>query len=192
MTLGISKKEKPMFGNSHKGSSSVPKKRHTSEFILILLLLLSVVGIALTDFSPTKGFWYWMAMGPVFCVATIAIEWSRMNRQGESKGRLVWTQVFHWFGYLVIVYLVFLLSGKDTGRLNNVDVGLVALLILAFATFSAGITASWRISIVGVFLGIAVVAIALLEEYIWALLIPLALIIIGVFLFRRRKSKQAR
>ena len=180
-----------MSGNLHNGSSSIPKKRHTSEFILILLLLLSVVGIALTDYSPTKGFWYWMAMAPVFCIATIAIEWANMNRRGESKGRLVWIQVFHWLAYLIVIYLVFLLSATDTGRLNNVDVGLVALLILAFATLSAGITASWRISLVGVFLGIAVVAIALVEEYIWALLIPLALIIIGAFLFRRRKSKQA-
>jgi len=179
-----------MSGNLQNGPS-VPKKRHISEFILILLLLLSVVGIALTDFSPTKGFWYWMVMGPVFCIATIAIEWSRLNSQGESKGRLIWTQVFHWFGYLATIYLVFLLSAQDTGRLNNVDVGLVALLILAFATFVAGTTAGWRISVVGVFLGIAVVAIALLEEYIWALLIPLALIIIGAFLFRRRKSKKA-
>ena len=173
------------------GSSSAPKKRPVSEFILIFLLLLSVVGIALTDFSPTKGFWYWMIMGPFFCGAAIAIEWPRMNQKGESKGRLVWSQIFHWFGYLVIIYLVFLLSAQDTGRLNNVDVGLVALLMLSFATFTAGITAGWRISVVGVFLGIAVVAIALLEEYIWALLIPLALIIIGAFLFRRRKSKKA-
>ena len=179
-----------MFGNPHKGSSSIPKKRHTSEFILILLLLLSVVGIALTDYSPIKGFWFWMAMAPVFCIATIAIEWPNMNRRGENKGRLVWTQVFHWLAYLLAIYLVFLLSATDTGRLNNVDVGLVALLILAFATLSAGITASWRISLVGIFLGIAVVAIALIEEYLWALLIPLALIIIGAFIFRRRKSKQ--
>ena len=180
-----------MFGNPNNRSSSIPKKRHTSEFILILLLLLSVVGIALTDYSPTKGFWYWMAMAPVFCIATIAIEWPNLNRRGEGKSRLVWTQVFHWLAYLLVIYLVFLLSATDTGRLNNVDVGLVALLILAFATLSAGITASWRISLVGVFLGIAVVAITLVEEYIWALLIPLALIIIGAFLFRRRKSKQA-
>jgi CDP-diglyceride synthetase len=181
-----------MSGNIESGPSTVPKKRPISEIILILLLLLSVVGIALTDFSPIKGFWYWMAMGPFFCGATITIEWSRMNRQGENKGRLIWTQIFHWLGYLATVYLIFLLSGKDTGRLNNVDVGLVALMILAFATFSAGVTASWRISVVGVFLGIAVVAIALVEEYIWALLIPLALIIIGAFLFRRRKAKKNR
>ncbi len=181
-----------MSGNLYNGTRSVPKKRPTSEIILIFLLLLSVVGIALNDFSPTRGFWYWMAMGPVFCGATIIIEWARMNRQRESKGKLIWTQIVHWLGYLITAYLVFLLSGTETGRLNNVDVGLVALLILAFATFAAGITASWRISVVGVFLGIAVVAIALIEEYIWVLLVPLALIIIGAFLFRHRKSKQTR
>jgi len=179
-----------MSGNIPNGSSSVTKKRHPSEFILIFLLFLSVVGIALTDFSPNKGFWFWMAMAPVFCIASIIIEWSRMARQGENRGRLIWTQVFHWFGYLVTIYLVFLLSSTDTGRLNNVDVGMVALLILSFATFCAGITASWRISVVGVFLGIAVVAIALFEEYIWVVLIPLALIIIGAFLLRHRKSKR--
>ncbi len=180
-----------MSGNTQNGSSNDPKKkRHPSELILVLLLLLSVVGIALTDFSPFKGFWFWMAMAPVFCIASIAIEWSRMGRKGENRGRLIWTQVFHWLGYLVTIYLVFLLSASDTGRLNNVDVGLVALLILAFATFCAGIAASWRMCVVGVFLGIAVVAIALFEEYIWVVLIPLALIIMGAFFFRRRKTKR--
>ncbi len=178
--------------NNQGGTSSVPKKRHTSEFILILLLLLSVVGIALTDFSPLKGFWYWMVMGPLFCGAAIAIEWSHPKRQGENKGRMIWTQIFHWFGYLIAIYLVFILGGTDTGRLDNVTMGLVALLILSFATFSSGITAGWRISAVGVFLGVAVFAMALLEEYIWALLIPLALITIGAFLFRHRKSKKTR
>lgn len=72
-----------MSGNSYNGTRNVPKKRPTSEIILILLLL-SVVGIALTDLSPTKGYWYWMAIGPVFCGATILIEWSRMNRQREQ------------------------------------------------------------------------------------------------------------
>ena len=181
-----------MSGNFHDGSSNFPKKHHISEFILILLLLLSIVGIALTDFSPTKGFWYWMAMAPVFCGAGIALEWPRMTRQGESKVKLIRAQILHWFGYLVTIYLVFLLSSTETGRLNNVDVGLVALLVLAFATFCAGISSNWRISVVGVFLGIAVVATALIEEYLWALLIPLALLIIGAFFWRHRKSKAAR
>lgn len=179
-----------MSGNIRNGSNNAIKKRHTSEIILIILLLLSVIGIALTDFSPNKGFWFWMAMAPVFCTAAITIEWSRMARQGENRGRLILSQILHWFGYLLTIYLVFVLSATDTGRLNNVDVGLVALLILAFATFCAGITASWRICVVGVFLGIAVVAIALFEEYIWVVLIPLALIIVVVFFLRHRKSKR--
>lgn len=181
-----------MSSHYHDEASNSPRKRHTTEIIIILLVLLSVVGIALTDISPNKGFWFWMAMGPVFCGAGIAVQWPRLTRRNESKTPLIRNQILHWFGYLLAVYLIFILSGVETGRLNNVDVGLVALLILAFAAFTAGITANWRISIVGVFLGIAVCAITWLEEYIWAILVPLALIIIGFFIFRSRKSSLSR
>jgi len=180
-----------MSGNPQQPYQTSRKARHPTELILIVLLLLSVVGIALTDFSPKNGFWFWMAMGPVFCAAGIAVEWGNLTKRGESKAKLVRNQIIHWIGYLTTVYLIFILSGVETGRLNNVDVGLVALLILAFASFSAGITANWRISILGIFLGIAVCAIALLQEYIWAILVPLALIIIGAFLWRRRKTGQS-
>lgn len=185
------RKEKPMSGKDRNLTDTAPKKRYRPEYILVFLVLLSVAGIALTDVTPSKGFWYWMAMAPVFCGAIIAINWSRIDRRGESKGRLIWTQVFRWFGYLATIYVVFILSATDTGLLNNVDAGLIALLILAFATFSAGIGANWQISAVGVFLGIAVVIVALVEEYIWALLIPLALVVIAVVLFRRWRSRKA-
>ncbi len=175
-----------MSPNPHHTTSNVSRKRHPAEFILIVLLLLSGVGIALTDFTPAKGFWYWVAMTPVFCAASIAIEWSRLSQRGVSKATFIRHQIIHWFGYLVAVHLVFLLN--YTGRLNNADAGLVALLVLALATFCAGISSNWRIAIVGVFLGTAVIVTALIEEYVWVLLIPLFLLIIGAFLWRRRKS----
>lgn len=180
-----------MSGKDLTVPDTAPKKRYRPEYILVFLVLLSVVGIALTDVTPSKGFWYWMAMAPVFCGATIAVGWSRIDRRGISKGKLIWTQVSHWFGYLATIYVVFILSATDTGLLNNVDAGLIALLILAFATFSTGIAANWKISVVGVFLGISVVIVALVEEYIWALLIPLALVVIAVVFFRLWKSKKA-
>jgi len=169
-------------------TKSASKKRHLTEFIFIILLLLSAVGIALTDFSPVKGFWYWMAMSPIFCAATIAMVWSGLSRMGVSKTTFIRHQIFHWLGYLVAVHLVFLLH--YTGRLNNADAGLVTLLLLALATFCAGVSSNWRVTIVGVFLGVAVIATALIEEYIWVLLIPLVILIIAAFLWRGRKTKQ--
>ncbi len=177
-----------MHGNPQQKSKNPPSTRHTAELILILLLFLSVVGIALTDFSPKKGFWFWMAMTPVFCAASIAIDWSRSVQRGE-RGRLIRQQLIHWIGYLVAIGLVFVLN--YTGRLNNADAGMVALLVLGFATFCAGISSNWRIAVVGVFLGIAVIATALLEEYLWAILIPLVLIVIGAFFWRRRKASRS-
>ncbi|MBW1782528.1 MAG: hypothetical protein JRL30_17515 [Deltaproteobacteria bacterium] len=179
-----------MFQNPSSPTGSFSTKRHPSELILIILLLLSAVGIALTDFAPAKGFWYWVSMAPVFCAASIAIEWSRLGQRGESKTAFVRHQIIHWLGYLVAVHLVFLLN--YTGRLNNADAGLVALLVLALATFCAGIFSNWRITIVGVFLGTAVIVTALIEEYIWVLLIPLLFLIIGAFFWRYRKTRSTK
>ena len=175
-----------MSKNPHHSTGRSSTKRYPAEFIFIILLLLSAVGIALTDFSPIKGFWYWMAMSPVFCAATIAIVWSSLSQRGMSKTTFIRHQTLHWLGYLVAVHLVFLLH--YTGRLNNADAGLVALLLLALATFCAGVSANWRITIVGVFLGIAVIATALIEEYIWVLLIPLVILIVFAFFYWRRKG----
>ena len=172
----------------HHNTGSLSTKRHPAELIFIILLFLSAVGIALTDFSPAKGFWYWVAMAPVFCAATIGIEWSRLTQRGVSKTTFIRHQILYWLGYLVGVHLVFLLH--YTGRLNNADAGLVALLLLALATFCAGVSSNWRIVSIGIFLGIAVIVTALIEEYIWVLLIPIVILIVGAFFYRHRKKKQ--
>jgi len=189
-----------MSKSSQNGSSlnttSSPKKEklsrkaHIDEAVLLGLLFLSGVGIALTDFSPSKGFWYWVAMAPLFWGASIRIEWSRVKQRGESRFKVVRRQIIHWVGYLVAVHLVFLLN--YTGRMNSADAGLVALLVLALSTFFAGIYSDWRITFVGIFLGSAVAGAALIEEYIWLALIPLIVILAGAIVWWRYRAKLQR
>jgi hypothetical protein len=154
--------------------------------ILLVLLTLSAVGIGITDFAPAKALWYWIAMAPVFGGVCVYLEWTRnTNRQGTAPFLIVRTQVIHWIGFLISVYLVFLLH--STGRLNDADAGLVALLTLAMATFFAGLHSDWRISLVGIVLGSAVAGAALVEEFFWMLLIPLVVAAaVGVTWWRHR------
>lgn len=189
-----------MSKNSQNGSSlnttSSPKKEklsrkvHIDEAVLLGLLLLSGVGIALTDFSPSKGFWYWVAMAPLFWGGTIRIEWSHVKQRGESRFKVIRRQTIYWVGYLVAVHLVFLLN--YAGRMNSADAGLVALLVLALSTFFAGIYSDWRITFVGVFLGSAVAGAALVEEYIWLALIPVVVIFAGAIVWWRYRAKPQR
>ena len=175
-------------GRVNSASRSDKGKRHTEEGVLFVLLVLSGIGIAVSDFAPREAFWYWVAMAPFFWLGCVSVQWSRTKARGESRGRLIRRQLFHWIGYVVAVYLVFLL--QTTGRLNSADAGLVALLVLAFSTFFAGIYCDWRIILVGVFLGTAVAGSALLEEYLWLLLLPVGVILIlAIILWRYRRNK---
>jgi membrane-bound acyltransferase YfiQ involved in biofilm formation len=72
-----------------------------------------------------------------------------------------------------------------TGRLDNENTGLIILLLLALTTFFAGIHLGWRLFIVGIFLGVALIGAAYLEEFVWMFLI-IALVVVAIFLLLKR------
>jgi len=69
--------------------------------------------------------------------------------------------------------------------LDNENTGLVILLLLALTTFFAGIHLGWRLFIVGIFLGVALIGAAYLEEFVWMFLI-LAIVVVAIFLLLKR------
>jgi hypothetical protein len=153
------------------------------EIILIVLILLSIIGIGITDFSPADSHLYWLAMVPVFAGACLILEWSRARGRGQKWTTIVRNQLLLWFGLLLAVRLVYMLL--HTGRLDNENTGLIILLLLALTTFFAGIHLGWRLCLVGGFLGAALVAATYLEEYVWMLVIIAMVILAVVFLLKR-------
>ena len=149
------------------------------EIIPIVLLLLSIIGIGITDFSPADSYKYWVAVVPIFCGACLILEWSRVRGKGFKWTTILRTQLLHWAGLLVAVRLVFEMLHK--GRLDNENTGLVILLLLALSVFLAGIHLGWRLCLVGGFLGAALVAATYLEEYVWILLI-IGLVVLAIAL----------
>jgi len=154
--------------------------------ILLVLLTLSSIGIGITDFSPAKALWYWIAMAPVFGGVCVYLEWTRSSdKEKKTPFQIVRRQVIHWVGFLASIYLVFLLH--STGRLNDADAGLVALLTLAMSAFFAGLHSDWRICVVGIVLASAVAGAALVEEFFWMLIIPLVVAAaVGIVWWRYR------
>jgi hypothetical protein len=159
----------------------------TNEVILIALITLSAIGIVITDISPTYGFWSWMGMVPIFGGLSLYTGWSRARDRGVSASSVIKTQLLHWIGLLFAVNLVFLLLRK--GRINNTEAGLVALLLLAFATFLAGVHFDWRYIIVGIILGATVAGATIVQEFIWMIIIPAitALILVAIWWWRNRE-----
>lgn len=153
------------------------------EIILIVLILLAIIGIGITDFSPADGHRYWFAMVPVFAGACLMLEWSRARGKGQKWTTILRSQLLLWLGALLAVRLVYLLL--HTGRLDNENTGLIILLVLALTTFFAGIHLGWRLFIVGIFLGVALIGAAYMEEFVWIFLI-IAIVVIAILLLLKR------
>jgi len=154
---------------------------------MILLGLLALVGIGMTDFSPQLSHWYWLAMVLVTGIACVVMEWSRGREKGLTGMVIIKHEVVTWLGVLVAVNLVYFLL--HSGRLDSENTGLVILLILALATFLAGLRLNWRLCILGVLLGGTLILAAYLEEFLWIVLMVVVAAAAGIYLFARYNTK---
>jgi hypothetical protein len=135
------------------------------EWIVIVLVVLSIIGVGVTDFAPAVSHWYWLAMVPLFGGACLLIEWDRAKGKGLPPGVIIRNQGLVWISLLVAVQLVYLLL--HAGRLDNENTGLIILLMLSLTVFGSGIYLGWRLCVVGILLGVALVLATYLEEFIW-------------------------
>jgi hypothetical protein len=163
------------------------RRFHPEEILVAVLVILSIGGIAVTDFSTRNGFRYWLAMVPVFGGVSIFAGWSRARRRGEAPSRIVAEQVAHWAALAFAVYVVYLLDAR--GHLGSDAAGLVALLALALTTFLAGVHFDLRFCLLGLLLGFTVAAAALVKGFFWLLLLPALVVAAAALLWRRRGGR---
>jgi hypothetical protein len=132
------------------------------EWPYVLMLVLAVIGIAITNLSPLPTAGHWQILNLAFCVICIVTEWPRLSDR-SLRWRLIWTQVLHWGTLLLAMQL--LLHSRAADSLSTNALGLEILALLALGTLLAGIhAASWQIGVVGLVLALAVPAIAWLEQ----------------------------
>lgn len=178
------------------GTESLPKEtgiRNTLKrylgphgVVMILLVLLVIVGIGITDYSPRLSHLYWLAMVLVTGISCNVIEWSRARKKGLSATTIVKKEVLIWLSVLVAVSLVYFLF--HSGRLDSENTGLIILLILALTTFLAGLRLGWRLCILGLLLGGALILATYLEEFLWIVLMVVVAAAAGVYFLARYKS----
>ncbi len=170
---------------------SEKRKFQIEEAILILLLLLSLIGIGITDFSPDDGYAYWLILVVVFGLFAILIAWLQSKQQDVSDfATILKEQFMHWSTSLIIVGGAFLL--QQSGRLDEISASLVILLILSLATILDGIRIGWRFSLVGLYLGISSIVVAYLENFMWLeILIAIAIVAMTIMweIWLNKRSK---
>jgi hypothetical protein len=159
------------------------------EWVVAVLIVLSIIGVGVTDFAPAVSHWYWLAMVPFFGVACVLIEWDGAKGKGLAPGVIIRNQLLIWISLLVAVQLVYLLL--RAGRLDSENTGLIILLLLALTVFGSGIYLGWRLCAVGACLGLALVMATYLEEFMWLFMLFLIAGAAAVFFVLKFRSTKA-
>jgi hypothetical protein len=175
-------------GTSAAGKNAAAFRLTTQEWIVVVLIALSIIGVGITDFAPAASHWYWLAMVPLFGVACISVEWQRAKEKGLAKGAMIRNQVLLWMGLIVAVQLVYLLL--HAGRLDSENTGLIILLLLSLTVFGSGIYLGWRLCLVGACLAVALVLATYLEEFVWLFMIVVAVGAVAFYFSFKFKSTQ--
>jgi hypothetical protein len=146
------------------------------EWPYFAMLVLALFGVAYASIARREMTWYWILLAPVFGMICVAASWGKADGR-EERVELVRTQALHWLAVLSAMYLVSMTSVR---QMMNADAGaLVVLVVLALGTFTAGVhSRAWRISLVGIVLGLGAPAIAWLEEAT-LLLALIGIVVIG-------------
>ncbi|MGR9088583.1 MAG: hypothetical protein ACU841_16150 [Gammaproteobacteria bacterium] len=157
-----------------------PRRRfQIEEAILILLLILSLGGIFVNDYSPADGFGYWIMMVFVFAFFSIIIGWLQSKHRSDDIKHIMSEQLQHWTAVLLVVGGAFLVQKAEA----STDPGLIILLILSLATMIDGLRVGWRFSLVGLFLGVSAVIAAYTEQFFWIEFLIAVFIVLATILW---------
>lgn len=152
------------------------------ELPYLAILLLTVGGVAYVSMARRPIVPFWELVAVASCAACIYAGWHRATERTD-RWHLVWTQVLHWGAFLAVMNLAFLPSVQAVADADSTS--LIVLLLLALGTFVAGVhTASWRMGLNGVAMGLCVPAVAWLDQSaLFVALVALVIVAGGVGLF---------
>ncbi len=150
----------------------------------LLLLVLSVIGVGITDYSPAGAHHYWVFMVLASAFISMLGGLTRSRNAGEHRSvSWVTVQLLHWSACVAAVLIVY--SLVHAGRINNADAGLILLLLLALAVFLNGAHAGPYFYLLGIVLGGMTITMAYIERFIWFILV-IAVIGLGVAIYWER------
>ncbi|CAD6873402.1 hypothetical protein [Methylomonas fluvii] len=159
-----------------------PKRRHfgIEGSVFVVLILLSLGGIFITDFSPDDGYGYWLLMVFVFGLVSVFVSWLQTKRKDLDFGDILKAQGMHWFHTIIAVGAAALLN--KSGQLQGLSADLVILLILGLSTMLDGYHIGWQFSMLGLFLIGCTIIIGYVDPFIWACVALAVVVIVGALL----------
>lgn len=152
--------------------------RTPHKFTPLAIIILAIIGVAVTEVSLQYSMIYWASSFVLF-----GLLFSFQAKVSDQPSNVV-QHLLHWSGALIALALVFLFM--RSGRLDASQAGSVALLVLALSVFTDGLRIHYRYAVVGVYLFLTTAIMAYVESYLWwFLLISIVVIVFEVIAIKR-------
>jgi hypothetical protein len=156
----------------------------------IIMICLAFIGMIVTHVKADGAWLYWRIMTPIYAALCIGLSIYMRNKEIRKSIWTIWHEIFHWIGLLLAVLLVNVLV--QMGFSSRYQAGIEVLLLLSLSTFLAGVYTEPSFIIIGIALGLFIVVIAFLNQYLYFILVPVILfaILSLYWMSSRRKIKK--
>lgn len=155
--------------------------------VSLILLIFSTIGILFTSSSLQFAFRYWCIAIPIFAILCIWLSWYVSRTHEMMEGSTVWHEILHWLGLLLAVYVVSIFVSNSI--ITSLVGALFVSLLLALTLFLAGVHFDGMFLLLGILIGVLAVASVYFVKYITVIIIPAA-VIVGLLLIWRFMIKR--
>lgn len=147
----------------------------------LLMLILAFIGLIITDTNRDGAWIYWRIMSPIYAILSIGLSWYLRNKKTFQLKVEIWQEILHWIGLILAVYIIS--TFVNIGLIGRFEAGLMVLIVLAVTTFLAGIYHDVIFMILGAILAIFSIGAALLNQYLYTIMLPITLVAGFVMMF---------
>ena len=140
----------------------------------LVMLILSFVGLIVSDLFHNGAWNYWRVMVPIYAVLSIWLSWYLRQKAHKVTMIKIWHEILHWVALVIGVYLVSMFV--KMGIVGRFEAGLEVLIMLALTTFLAGVYHDMIFLIIGIILGCFTAGAAFFTEYLYSVMLPLTII----------------
>ena len=157
-------------------------------WIFVAMLVLAVVGAAVSQALDSGGRLYWLALVVIYAAISITRSYLDAKAEGGPVWSMIRTQVFHWLGVLVAINIV--LWFESTGVTDRGPAADYSTLVLALGCYLAGVHFDWTFMLLGAVLAVIAAALGFLDQFsIYLVTIPLA--VVALWIVYKRKVGDA-
>lgn len=170
-------------------SRSTGNTWHVRFIIGSLMLAIAFVGMIFTNVTSQGGWIYWRTMTPIYALLSIGLSLYLRKMEFSKTVTSLWHEVWHWMGLLLAIFVLSKLV--EMGFINHLQAGIQVLLLLALATFLAGVYIESTFLVVGILLGLMIWTVGLLNLYLYVFAI-LGIIIFALVFYVGARLKKAK